>query len=118
VSNTPRPPALPSEPVDVDDVLVPLSDLLAAAERHEWAVVADGCGLEYLPAREMADHAIAALALVTAASIRIELTRGATIREPSRTGRRSPRSRPRSTPGRRTSSTTSRSGPTRRSGTG
>ena len=56
---------MPSQPFDIDE-FVPLPQLLAAAERHEWAVVAAGCGADQLPVREVADHAIAALALSTA----------------------------------------------------
>ena len=80
MSEIPGPPAMPSQPFDVDE-FVPLPQLLAAAERHEWKVVAAGCGIERLPAREVADHAIAVLALSTAAVIRLKQARGATIRD-------------------------------------
>ena len=76
----PGPPAMPAQPFDIDEY-VPLPALLAAAERHEWAVIAAGCGAGQLPGREVADHALAVLALTTAATIRLRLSRGATIRD-------------------------------------
>ena len=80
MNEIPGPPAMPSQPFDIDE-FVPLAELLAAAERHEWAVVAAGCGAERLAAREVADHAIAALALSMAAVIRLQQARGVTIRD-------------------------------------
>ena len=43
MNEIPGPPAMPSQPFDIDE-FVPLPELLVAAERHEWKVVAAGCG--------------------------------------------------------------------------
>src|SRR5258706_545246 len=58
-----------------------LPDLLAAADRHEAALASAASGLERRPAREVADHAIAVLSFRAAATIRMEMTRGAILRE-------------------------------------
>lgn len=79
-TDMPQVPAMPRQPFDVDE-FVPLPDLVEAADRHEWAVVAAACGVERRPGREVAEHALAALALGEAVRIRIELARGALIRD-------------------------------------
>lgn len=80
MNEIPQMPAMPRRPFDVDEY-VPLPELLAAADRHEWAVVAAGCGVERRPAREVAGHALAVLALGAAVVVRLEMARGATIRD-------------------------------------
>ena len=80
MSEVPQVPTMPCHPFQVDEH-VPLPEVLAAADRHEWTVVAATCGGERLPAREVADHAVAALALGQAAVLRLELARGPLIRD-------------------------------------